>query len=137
MVIRFFDRDGIDITTDAQRKIERLFAREDFRRVLAGEIGDIGFPPRALEHYTAALGETVDLSAVRAARYKLVIDYGYGATAFVMPNVLGKLGADVLGVNPYASTRQRIGVDQDEAVANVSRLVQASGAHLGALISDH
>jgi len=134
VVIRFFDRDGIDITTDAQRKIERLFAREDFRRVLAGEIGDIGFPPRALEFYTAALGETVDLAAVRAKEFKLVIDYGYGATAFVMPNVLGKLGADVLGVNPYASTRQRIAVDKGEAVANVARLVQASGAHLGALI---
>jgi mannose-1-phosphate guanylyltransferase / phosphomannomutase len=134
VVIRFFDRDGIDITEDAQRKVERLFTREDFRRVLAGEIGDIGFPPRALEHYTAALGETVDLAAVRAANFKLVVDYGFGATAFVMPNVLGKLGADVLGVNPYASTRQRITVDQDEAVANVSRLVRASGAHLGALI---
>lgn len=134
VVIRFFDRDGIDITEDAQRKVERLFTREDFRRVLAGEIGDIGFPPRALEHYTAALGETVDLSAVRAAKFKLVVDYGFGATAFVMPNVLGKLGADVLGVNPYASTRQRITVDQDDAVANVSRLVRASGAHLGALI---
>ncbi|MCU1498676.1 MAG: nucleotidyl transferase [Acidimicrobiales bacterium] len=134
VVIRFFDRDGIDITTDTQRKIERLFAREDFRRVLAGEIGDIGFPPRALEHYTAALGETVDLAAVRDKGFKLVVDYGYGATAFVMPNVLGKLGADVLGVNPYASTRQSITVDKAEAQANVSRLVQASGAHLGALI---
>ncbi|MBA3281269.1 MAG: NTP transferase domain-containing protein [Acidimicrobiia bacterium] len=134
VVIRFFDRDGIDITTDAQRKIARLFAREDFRRVLASEIGDIGFPPRALEHYTAALGETVDLTAVRDAEYKLVIDYGYGATAFVMPNVLGKLGADVLGVNPYASTRQRISVDRNESIATVSRLVEASGAHLGALI---
>ncbi|CAN5747318.1 mannose-1-phosphate guanyltransferase [soil metagenome] len=134
VVIRFFDPEGIDVTEDAQRKIERLFTRQDFRRVLAGEIGDIGFPPRALEHYTAALGETVDLASVRQAGFKLVVDYGYGATAFVMPNVLGKLGADVLGVNPYASTRQRITVDRDEAVANVSRLVTASGAHLGALI---
>ncbi|HRW37245.1 MAG: NTP transferase domain-containing protein [Acidimicrobiales bacterium] len=134
VVIRFFDRDGIDITEDAQRKIERLFGREDFRRVLASEIGDIGFPPRALEHYTAALGETVDLAAVRAAGFKLVIDYSYGATAFVMPNVLSKLGADVLGVNPYASTRQAINLDRDEAIAQVSALVKASGAHLGALI---
>ena len=134
VVIRFFDRHGIDITTDAQRKIERLFAREDFRRVLAGEIGDIGFPPRALEHYTAALGDTVDLGIVRRAEFKLVVDYGYGATAFVMPNVLAKLNADVLGINPYASTRQRIGADQHEAEINVSRLVLASGAQLGALI---
>lgn len=134
VIIRFFDREGIDITSDAQRKVERLFAREDFRRVLAGEIGDIGFPPRAIEHYTEALGETVDLAAVRGAAFKLVVDYGYGSSAFVMPNVLGKLNADVLGVNPYASTRQRIGADQAEAEAQVSRLVQASGAQLGALI---
>ncbi|MEO6987923.1 MAG: mannose-1-phosphate guanyltransferase [Aquihabitans sp.] len=134
VMIRFFDRDGLDITTDAQRKIERLFSREDFRRVLASEIGDIGFPPRALEQYTAALGETVDLSAVRARGFKLVVDYGYGANAFVMPNVFSKLNADVLGVNPYASTRQRITANREDAEANVSRLVKASGAHLGALM---
>lgn len=134
VVIRIFDREGIDITETAQRKIERQFNREDFRRVLAGEIGDIGFPPRALEHYTAALGETVDLQAVRDRRFKLVLDYGYGATAFVMPNVLAKLDADVLGVNPYASTRPRITVEREDAVAQVSRLVTASGAQLGAAI---
>src|SRR3546814_2825199 len=52
-VIRFFDARGTDLTEDAQRKIERLFLREDFRRVFPAEIGDIGFPPRALEQYTA------------------------------------------------------------------------------------
>ena len=97
--------DGIDITEDAQRKIERLFNREDFRRVFPGEIGDIGFPPRALEHYTAALERhRRPRGRSPAPTFKLVIDYGYGATSFVMPNVLAKLGADVLAVNPYAST---------------------------------
>ncbi|HEY4376658.1 MAG TPA: sugar phosphate nucleotidyltransferase, partial [Acidimicrobiales bacterium] len=134
VVMRFFDSNGIDLTEDAQRKIERLFNREDFRRVLAPEIGDIGFPPRALEQYTAALGETVDLSAVRAAGFKLVIDYGYGSSSFVMPNVLAKLGADVLGVNPYASTIGSIGFDRAEHAAEVGRLVRASGANLGAVI---
>lgn len=134
VVIRFFDGHGIDITEDAQRKIERLVGREDFRRVLAGEIGDITFPSRALEHYTEALGATVDLNAVQEAGFKLVVDYGYGATAFVMPSVLAKLGAEVLGVNPFASTGHRITMDRAEREANVSRLVIASGAHLGALI---
>ena len=103
-MIRFFDTNGPDITEDAQRKIERLFNREDFRRVFPAEIGDIGFPPRALEQYTAALEATVDIEAIRAAQFKVVVDYGYGSTSFVMPNVLAKLGADVLAVNPYAST---------------------------------
>ena len=61
-VIRFFDTNGSDLSEDAQRKVERLFGREDFRRVFPAEIGDIGFPPRALEQYTAALEATVDIT---------------------------------------------------------------------------
>ena len=41
------------------------------------------------------------------AGFKVVVDYAYGSTSFVMPNVLAKLGADVLAVNPYASTAGR------------------------------
>ena len=48
-------------------------------------------------------------------RFKLVVDYGYGATSFVMPNVLAKLGADVLAVNPFASTGGIIGFDAARA----------------------
>ena len=63
-MIRFFDQDGIDIAEAAQRKIERLYYREEFRRALASEIGDIEFPPRALELYTAALMSAVDIDAI-------------------------------------------------------------------------
>src|SRR3546814_3383006 len=69
-VIRFFDTNGADITEDVQRKVERLLVREDFRRVFPAEIGDIGFPPRALEQYTAALEATVDNSEIRAGTFK-------------------------------------------------------------------
>lgn len=134
VVIRFFDASGIDITPDAQRKIERLFSREDFRRVFSAEIGDIGFPPRATEHYVSALGDTVDLELVRSREFKLVVDYGFGAAAFLLPTLFGKLGADVLGVNPYVSTGKRIAVDREAAVREVGRLVSASGAHLGVVL---
>ena len=40
------------------------------------------------------------MNLVRGVGFKLVVDYGYGSTSFVMPQVLSKLGADVLGVNP-------------------------------------
>ena len=134
MVIRFFDAGGIDISEAAQKKIERLFYREDFRRSLAGEIGDMHFPVRTAEFYTAVLMEHIDVEAVRAARFKVVLDYAYGAASFVMPNVLSKLGAEVLSVNPYASTRQSLTFDRWEHAAQVSELVRASGAHLGAVI---
>ncbi len=134
VVIRFFDENGLDLDEDSQRKIERLFGREDFRRVFASEIGDIGFPPRALEQYTAALNDTVDVKLVRAFGFKLVVDYGYGSTSFVMPNVLAKLGADVLGVNPYAATSGSMQFDRHVHAEAVADLVRASGSHLGAVL---
>ena len=43
------------------RPVERLLYREDFRRAFAGDIGEIIFPPRAMEYYTAALTGSVDI----------------------------------------------------------------------------
>ncbi|MDQ1446156.1 MAG: mannose-phosphate guanylyltransferase / phosphomannomutase, partial [Acidimicrobiaceae bacterium] len=133
VIIRFLDSSGIDITETMQRKVERLFYREDFRRVLASEMGDIGFPARALEHYTNALMTSVDGEAIKAAGFKVVLDYAYGSASFVMPNVLAKLGADVLAVNPYASTAGVATFDRWAAATRVGDLVRASGAHLGAV----
>src|SRR5215213_1458866 len=70
VVLRFFDDLGVDISENAARKIERLLHREDFRRVFPGDIGDIGYPPRALEYYTAALVDAVDVPAIRGASFK-------------------------------------------------------------------
>ena len=134
VVIRFLDTNGLDLAEDGQRKIERLFNREDFRRVFPGEIGEIGFPPRALEMYTAALEATVETALMASSRLKVVVDYGYGSTSFVMPNVLSKVGADVLAVNPYASTGGAMDYDAAAHAANVAALVKASGAHVGAVI---
>jgi mannose-1-phosphate guanylyltransferase/phosphomannomutase len=134
VVIRFFDDRGIDIDEGAQRKIERLFYREDFRRAMAAELGDIDFPARTLELYTAELMKSVDLATLRQAGFKVVLDYAFGTASFVMPNVLAKLGADVLAVNPYAATARAARFDRHAHAAQVGELVRASGAHLGAVI---
>lgn len=132
--LRCFDSEGIDLSGPARKRIERIHRRRDFRRCLAGEIGDLVPAAGAAEDYTAALGEVADVAAVRGAGLKVVLDYSYGAASFVMPNVLAKLGADVLSVNPYASTRQALGFDRDAHAEEVARLVSASRASLGAVI---
>ncbi len=131
--IRFIDEDGADIDEGAQRKIERLLYREDFRRAFAGDIGDITFPPRAIEYYTAALEASVDAPLLRQRSFKVVLDYSFGAVSMVMPNVLAKIGATVLAVNPYASTEGAAAADTDfdTRVATLGNLVRASGSDLG------
>ena len=134
VVIRFFDSHGIDIAEGVERKIERIYHREEVRRAFGAHIGDIGFTSRIIEYYTAELMDSVDLAAISGAGFKLVLDYSYGTTSFVMPNVLAKLGADVLVVNPYAATAENVAHDRVNAAKNVGDLVRASGAHLGAVI---
>jgi mannose-1-phosphate guanylyltransferase/phosphomannomutase len=134
--IRFFDSSGRDISEGTQRRIERLLAREDVRRAFAGDIGDIVFPPRALEFYTAALQDSIDAELVKERHFKVVIDYSFGATSLALPAVLAKVSADVLAVNPYAATRPALlGVDERaERVERIRTLVRSSGSDLGMLI---
>jgi mannose-1-phosphate guanylyltransferase/phosphomannomutase len=127
--IRFFDAQGCDIDDSARRKIERLLARDDFRRAFAGDIGDIVFPPRVLEYYTAALIRSIDVEAVRNHEFKLVLDTSFGSASVVLNPVLAKLGADVLAVNPFAATHAGEGLD--DRLARVATLVRTSGSHLG------
>ena len=112
VVIRFFDERGIDLSESDQRRVERMYHREEFRRVTAGEIGDIDFSPRTIELYTADVVEAFGLRASAGRQVKLVLDLSYGAANFVMPNLLSKVGADVLSINPYAQTPGMIAVDR-------------------------
>jgi len=134
VAIRFFDSDGLDLSESEQRRIERLYHREEFRRVTAGDIGDIDFSPRELEHYTADVVEAFDLPSAARRDLKLVLDLSYGAASFVMPNLLSKVKADVLSINPYAQTPGMISVDPALSAARVVQSVRGSGADLGAVI---
>jgi mannose-1-phosphate guanylyltransferase/phosphomannomutase len=134
VVIRFFDAEGLDLDENDQRKIERMYHREEFRRVLAPEIGDIDFPARAVEQYTADLVSAVRVGDDRTAGFKLVLDLSYGSASFVMPHVLAKIDADVLVVNPFAHTAGMISVDRTVSAQRVADLVRASGSQLGAVV---
>jgi mannose-1-phosphate guanylyltransferase/phosphomannomutase len=52
----------------------------------------------------------------------------------VLPTVLGKLGAEVLAVNPYASTAAVTATEPDEQRARMAELVRASGSELGYIV---
>ncbi len=76
--IRFFDANGLDITPWEQKKIERLYFREEFRRAFFEEIGEILYPPRPLEYYAAALKEAFAEADLGDEWCKVVADMAGG-----------------------------------------------------------
>ena len=50
--LKFFDESGMDLPSSREKKIERIFSGEEFRRLAVEEIGDLTFPfHRVAESY--------------------------------------------------------------------------------------
>jgi mannose-1-phosphate guanylyltransferase/phosphomannomutase len=134
--IRFFDSDGSEITAGAQRDIERVFFREDVRRAFPDEIGELRYPPRALEFYQSGLLDALDVDAIRNAGLKSVVDCAFGPVSLVVPAIIGKIGSETLTVNGYVDEARptMTHAERDAIRQHLCELVRTSRADLGALI---
>jgi len=96
--IRIFDHEGLPIDKRTERRLENLFFREDFRRAAFYEMGDIehvAVLPAYIEHLLAS----VDQEAIRAAAFRVLIDYDYSQASQVLPDVLHELGVTTVPLN--------------------------------------
>jgi mannose-1-phosphate guanylyltransferase / phosphomannomutase len=131
--ILFLDATGADLSQAAQRKLERIFYREEFRRAFPGEIAELSFPTRTVEHYTSELLQAVDVSGIADAGLKVVVDAAGGCVAQVLPILLGRLPLDVLIVNGRLddSRPTETLAEHMEGVTRLGELVASSGAAFG------
>jgi mannose-1-phosphate guanylyltransferase/phosphomannomutase len=97
--IIFLDERGSDLSQTACRQLERVFSRQEYRRAFPGEIAELIYPPRKVESYVAELLRAMDMSGVREAGLKVVLDCAGGTAALVLPALLGRIGVDVLTLN--------------------------------------
>ncbi|CAI7978844.1 mannose-1-phosphate guanylyltransferase / phosphomannomutase [Frankia sp. Hr75.2] len=131
--IVFLDADGDDLSPAAQRKLDRVFTRQEFRRAFPGEIGDLRFPARTADVYTQDLLDRVDTSGLAEADLKVVVDPSGGAASLLLPTLLGRLGVDVLTVNGRLDeTYPEPGAEQERrALDRLGALVASSRAAFG------
>jgi mannose-1-phosphate guanylyltransferase / phosphomannomutase len=98
--IIFLDERGAELSQADQRKLERVFSRQEFRRAFPGEIAELSYSHRVVESYTHELLRCVDMSGVREADLKVVADCAGGTTSVVLPSLLGTIGlGEVLTLN--------------------------------------
>src|SRR6202012_2191842 len=97
--IIFLDERGAVLSQGAQRKLERVFSRQEFRRAFPGEIAELSYPPRVVELYTHELLRCADLDGVNGAGLKVVADCAGGTVSLVLPTLLGRIGVEVHTLN--------------------------------------
>lgn len=134
--IRFFDKHGLDIAPYEQKKIERLYFRGEFRRAFFDEIGEIIYPPRPLEYYSAALREAVDEAGLGTTWGKVVADMGCGSASLVLPIVAHGWHLNIIALNPVVDTEAAsvgCGEPTTRALDELRSGVDLFGADFGAL----
>lgn len=99
--IHFYDKNGLDIAPWYEKKVERIYFREEFRRAFFKEIGDIIYPPRALEYYAAGLNEAMYGIPLKDGWCKVVADFDHGVASIVLPQVLEGSHINLLSLNPF------------------------------------
>jgi mannose-1-phosphate guanylyltransferase/phosphomannomutase len=131
--IRLFERPGIALSAGTQKEVEKHFTRQELRRVPFGDVGSIAYPARARESYANDLLADLDVEAIRARGFRIVVDYGYSAGSFVLPLVLGPLGVEAITSHAFESDAGSTPARLAETVDQAQRLVAAVNAHFGAV----
>ena len=125
--IRFMGPDGLNLTREQERTIERVFFREDYRRAFQDDIGNIDYAPDAPDVYAKGFLKALDVAAIRAAGFKVVVDYAHAPTAEVLPELLNQLNVDAVPLNARVDAT-KLSSSQEEARgsrAQLARIVRA------------
>ncbi len=131
--IKFMDARGLNLSKDAERNIERVFFREDFRRVYLDEIGLIEYQPDVIETYTTDFLSRLNIQAIQNAHFFIVVDYANAPTSLVLPNILRHLGVRVVELNA-ALDESKMSIPSQEfqqALQQLAAICASLGTNLG------
>lgn len=124
--IRFFDRSGLNLRREQERAIERVFFREDYRRVYMDDIGNIDYAADVVDVYNQGYLSALDVPTLWNAESKIVVDYAHAPTAEVLPQLLDLLNVEVVPLNARVEAN-KAAISQEEFRAERAQLATITG----------
>ncbi len=131
--IRFFDENGLNLSKEAERNIERVFFREDFRRAYLDDIGIIEYAPDAVDRYIEGFMAAINADVIRSAEFHIVVDYAHAPNSEVLPIILDQLGVDVIPLNARIDPNRMSLLPEEfqERLQQLATITGALGSDLG------
>lgn len=126
--IRFFDQEGQNLGKAKERSIENIFFREDFRRVAFDQLGAIEeVAGRPGQRYAEGFLKALNVDAIRAARFHLVVDYANAPASLILPTIFNELGCQVTALNERMD-ENKMSVTPDEFQRGIDQLAAITTA---------
>lgn len=135
ILIEFIDQKGINISKALEKKIEGAYFKEDLRRVQIHEIGNVVYPSQMVTTYCTAFEKYLNFEAVRHSNSKVVIDYTYGVSGAVLPQLLAKFGCDAVVLNASLKQTALSAVEREALLIQLGHVVEALKANFGVQVS--
>jgi mannose-1-phosphate guanylyltransferase/phosphomannomutase len=131
--IMFFEPSGILVTDATRKAVETHFNRQELRRALLTQLGELSFPPRVNEAYVTELLANLDVERIRAARFRIALDYAYSSGAQIMPALLRSLRIESFSTHSFMDPDEQaiLAADLPAFTTQTRRLAEAMGANLG------
>ncbi|MFW5982111.1 MAG: sugar phosphate nucleotidyltransferase, partial [Halanaerobiaceae bacterium] len=136
-VIEFFNKQGVNISVNEQKGIEKKFFTRDYNRVFINEIGDFAYAPEMNKKYMDQLLDSIKSEEIKRNYFSVVVDYEHDSLGDVLPFLLRRLNCQMLSTRNYSieglpmSMKRRL-----EARQRVARIMRDNRSDLGIII-DH
>jgi len=134
--IKFFDSDGMDLSPNKEKSIERLFWGEDYERGTIEDIGELSFPfYRVAEGYKEGLVNFVNAQNIKNRGFKIVIDFAYGSASSIYPSILGELNCETIAINANADDKRLTKTTEDfeKSLKQLAQIVVTLNANFGVM----
>jgi len=134
--IILYTSEGLAIDSKLAKSIERIFFKEEFRRVNFNEIGEIYEESGIKKRYIEAVLNNIDLSVFKNSELKVATDIMFGSTSDIYPKIINELGVENIILNGYQDDKSlsKISSNMPKAQHNMENIVKAMNLDCGFLI---
>ncbi|WP_321469728.1 sugar phosphate nucleotidyltransferase [Halarcobacter sp.] len=131
--IIFFTNEGLVLDTKLAQSVERIFFRENFRKVKYDEIGSIIEDKNLRDVYIQTIENSFDKNLFKDSELKVAIDIMNGSTSDIYPKIINELGVENIILNAHKSEKLKPN-DIVKTQENMQNIVRGLNFDCGFLI---
>jgi mannose-1-phosphate guanylyltransferase/phosphomannomutase len=134
--IVLYTSEGLRIDSKISKSIERVFFKEDFRRVKYTDIGNIYVEGNIVDAYVEALKDKLDVNLFKNSEFKIATDIMFGSTSQIYPKVCNDLNIDAVLLNAYNDDKKFTKVKNfvESSQKNIQNIVKSLSLDYGFII---